>query len=437
VLQLVNTMSRRKEPFRPRQHPPADLRAAAQPVKVFTCGPSIYRRPHIGNYRTFLFEDVLVRYLEYLGYAVQRVINFTDVEDKTIREAVDQGQDVRSLTRKVEEQFYRETDLLRIRLPPFIPRSSTCVPQAVRIIRALLERGIAYWHGDDVFFDPLKFPGFGRLFGLDMSRWPRRKVRFRQDTYPGQQWNRGDFILWHGYREGDPVYWDTEIGRGRPSWNVQDPAIIVETLGPAIDIHCGGIDNLYRHHDYTIAVTESYTGQELAPYWLHGEHLTVGGRPMSKSRGNILYPQDVLAAPPGRDRLGEGRFGPHHLRFFLIYTHYRRRLSYTEARFRRAAAELDAFRSLAAELTRPASGAEGSGPSPKAGRLIDERIDRIPAEFELRMNDDLSAGAAFDRLHALLREIDARRQGAALSRPQAERLRRNLERVDAVLQVIF
>ncbi len=142
VLHLVNTMSRRKEPFRPRQHPPADLRAAAQPVKVFTCGPSIYRRPHIGNYRTFLFEDVLVRYLEYLGYAVQRVINFTDVEDKTIREAVDQGQDVRSLTRKVEEQFYRETDLLRIRLPPFIPRSSTCVPQAVRIILALLERGI-------------------------------------------------------------------------------------------------------------------------------------------------------------------------------------------------------------------------------------------------------------------------------------------------------
>ncbi len=472
MLELTNTMGRRREVFQPRQAGGAGDRPQ---VKIFTCGPSVYRRPHIGNYRTFLFEDVLVRYLEYLGYPVQRVINFTDVEDKTIREALQQGLDLKTLTGRVEEQFYRETETLRIRLPSFIPRSSTCVPQAVRIIQALLAKGVAYWHRGDVFFDPLRYPGFGRLFELDMRRWPRKKVRFRQDTYPGQQWNQGDFILWHGWREGDPVFWDTEIGRGRPSWNVQDPAMIIETLGETIDIHCGGIDNLWRHHDYNIAVMESFTGKELARYWLHGGHLFVRGRPMSKSRGNILYPEDLLVGP----------YRPRHLRFFLIGTHYRRRLSYTEARLRRSAERLEAFRSLAERLLSPASRAAApalrgasrwsgnsaparprSAPSgappaaaaekpssaspamtaspgsaaplsaaPAAGRTAERIIGRIGAEFQAGMDDDLNVDAAFERVANLLRQIDQARAGNPLGGEAADRLRLELARVDSVLRV--
>jgi len=145
-----------------------------------------------------------------------------------------------------------------------------------------------------------------------MSRWPKEKRRFKKDTYHGQRWNLGDFILWHGHKPGDQVFWDTEIGRGRPSWNIQDPAIVTEHLGYTIDIACGGIDNLYRHHDYNIAVIEAASGKEFARFWVHGEHLLVDGKKMSKSVGNIVYPQDLMTkACTGQ-----------HIRFYLLYGHH-------------------------------------------------------------------------------------------------------------------
>ncbi len=136
---------------------------------------------------------------------------------------------------------------------------------------------------------PLKFPGFGKLFGLDMSKWPKKKVRFHKDTYPGVQWNLGDFILWHGYKDGEKAYWDTGIGRGRPSWNIQDPAMVSRYFDETLSVYCGGIDNLYRHHDYTLAILESIRPYPMARFWLHCHHLLVNGRKMSKSRGNIYY----------------------------------------------------------------------------------------------------------------------------------------------------
>ncbi len=222
-LYLTNTLARKKERFRPFQ---------GRKVKMFTCGPSVYRRPHLGNYRTFLFEDVLVRYLGYLGYEVHRVINFTDVEDKSLAEAKEQGMTVEALTEPVADRFYRESALLRMKLPEEIPRSSTVVKEAVDLIETLVRKGYAYRHGQDIFFDPLKVKGFGKLFGLDMGRWPTERRRFRRDTYPGRRWNLGDFILWHGCSSGDSAaQWETRIGRGRPAWNIQDPAAIVKHLG--------------------------------------------------------------------------------------------------------------------------------------------------------------------------------------------------------------
>ena len=175
-LHLTNTLSRKKEPFRSRE---------AGTVKLFTCGPSTYSRAHVGNYRTFLYEDVLQRHLEYLGYHVERMIHFTDVEDKAIDEAQEQGIGLKDLTGPVEDRFFKEVDLLAIKLPEHIPRSSTSVDQAVHLIEILLDKGYAYRHGKDIFFDSLKFEGFGKLYGLDMSRWPEKKRRFRKDTYPG------------------------------------------------------------------------------------------------------------------------------------------------------------------------------------------------------------------------------------------------------------
>ena len=263
-------------------------------------------------------------------------------------------------------------DLLRLKLPDPIPRSSTSVDQAVKLIRVLLDKGFAYRHENNIFFDPLKFKGFGKLSRLDMSRWPKEKRRFRRDTYPGRRWNLGDFILWHGYREGDAVFWDTEIGRGRPSWNIQDPAMVTKHLGYTIDISCGGIDNLYRHHDYNIAVIEAASGEEFARYWIHGEHLLVNGKKMSKSLGNIIYPDDLVA---------NGKTGQH-LRFYLMYRHHRKRLNFTAASFQEASNMLDSLRAIVQEIVQPlpARGkATASGKDPSAWR---QRLPAILKPYE-------------------------------------------------------
>jgi cysteinyl-tRNA synthetase len=406
---LYNSMSRSKEVFRPRE----DRR-----VKVFTCGPSTYRRPHVGNYRTFLYEDVLVRYLEYKGYEVQRVINFTDVEDKMLEEAVQEGRRPQAIAAEVGRRFLRETSRLRVKLPAQIARASESVPQAVSLIQRLLDQGVAYWYRGNVFFDPLKVKDFGKLYRLDMTRWPKRKVRFKKDTYNGLRWNRGDFILWHGYNNGDLSVWDTAIGKGRPSWNIQDPAMITEHLGEQVDINCGGIDNIYRHHDYNIAIMEALSGKRYANYYLHGAHLYVDGKPMSKSRGNIVYLEELEAKG----------YRPYHVRFFLIYAHYRQRLNLTEARIDRAARQLDGLRSLVAELR--AGGGRGAGDL-RLARLL----ARLPEEFERGMDDDLNVGAAVNALSALLREI--RDSFHPLPPAAAERLEAELARIDGVLQVLL
>lgn len=407
-MRLHNTLSRTLEVFKPR---------TKGIVKVFTCGPSIYRRPHIGNYRTFLYEDILVRYLAYRGFRVERAIPLTDIEDKTISEARKKNQDILKLTGGIEKIFIREAKSLNMLFPDTPQRTSECVPTAVRIIEALMARGHAYRHGGDLFFDPLTFSGFGKLYGLDMSKWPNRKVRFRRDTYNGNRWNLGDFILWHGHRNDDLPCWDTAIGPGRPSWNIQDPSVIIRHLGEQIDINCGGIDNIYRHHDYNIAIMESYTGKEFARIYLHGAHLVVDGKTMSKSRGNILYPDDVCGY----------RGTAEDLRFFLIRTHYRKKLNFTREKYVASCREIDEFRSLARSLARIRS--QGT----RADARVDSIIRNLAIDFESAMDNDLDAGTAFDRIRMGLTELNAVR--SAVSREQSLELGRVLTKIDSVMGV--
>jgi cysteinyl-tRNA synthetase len=411
ALHLNNTLSKKKELFRSMEE---------GSVKIFTCGPSVYRRAHIGNYRTFLYEDLLHRYLEYLGYRVQRVMNFTDVEDKAIAEAKNHGITAQELTTPVEDRFLKEVRMLRIKIPE-IARSSTSVEQAVRLIRVLLDKGYAYRHDGDIFYDPLKFAGFGKLFGLDMSRWPKKKRRFRKDTYPGQRWNLGDFILWHGDKgEQDNPYWDTELGKGRPAWNVQDPAMVTKHLGYRIDIACGGADNLYRHHDYTIAVVEGVSGQPFASYWLHGEHVLVAGTKMSKSKGNILYPEDLL----------ERGLTPGDIRFSLIYTHYRKKLDLTDAYLEKATGKLAAFKEAAKRLTNLAT-EPGSSTEP-----AEQLVSGIESAFKDRMNDDLDVEGAFEGIYGILSRLLSLNPEGRLGFTTSSLLSEHLQRIDGVLQVL-
>ncbi len=376
-----------------------------------------------------MYEDLLVRYLEYLGFDVRRVINFTDVEDKTISEALDQGRTIREVTGEVADHFFAETRLLGIEIPKDVPRATTSVDAAVRIIEQLMADGYAYRHGEDIFFAPLKKKDFGKLFRLDMSRWPKKTVRFQKDTYNGRRWNLGDFVLWHGKEYGilEKVEgnFSTSLGKGRPSWNIQDPAMILKHLGPTVDINCGGIDNIYRHHDYNIAIMEAYSGETYANFYLHGEHLVVDGRSMSKSRGNILYPEDVLV----------GDIKPRHLRHFLFSTHYRTKLNYTEKRFHSTVRALENVRTKAAALVGDllSLGVDSPHEAPPVSAADGTSGIKILAAFEDAMNDDLSAARA---LSAVSDQLDEIGPAASASKREIEGIRAALTRIDSVLGVL-
>jgi len=405
VLNLFNSLGKRMEEFVP---------ANASVTNIFTCGPSVYQRPHIGNYRTFLFEDILVRYLEYCGFRVMRGMNFTDIEDKALVEARRRGTTLRRLTGENIGIFTKEAKQLRMKSPDFLPRASENVESAVEIIESLLRKGTAYRHGTNIYFDPLKFPRFGTLYGLDMRRWPKKKIRFHQDTYPGMRWNRGDFILWHGCRADDRVCWDTSLGSGWPAWSIQDPSMIAPLFDEPLSIYCGGIDNLVRHHDYSLAVLESIRPYPMAKYWLHCHHLYVDGEKMSKSLGNIVYV----------DRLTKKGFTAQEIRFFLIDGHYRRRMNYREDRFRESAEKLYALRDRGRGIAKKARGLSRSG-SETAGRL--------ETFFRAGMDDDLQVGKAIDSMSGLLAEKD----GIGLPREEASALLHSLRQIDRVLQVLF
>lgn len=412
MLKLYNSMSRAKEAFKPR---------SKTEVRVFTCGPSIYKRPHIGNYRTFLYEDVLIKFLEYSGFRVKRVINFTDVEDKSIKEAKELHKNVSEVVDDCSKFFFGETELLKIKLPSHIPASSTCVDSAVRLIKILLQKGIAYEFKGSIFFDPLKFKDFGKLFHLDMSNWPKKKKHFWKDNYDGNHWHLGDFILWHGYKEGAKPFWDTEIGKGRPSWHVQDPAIIHQHLGSTIDINCGGIDNIYRHHDYNIAIMESVTGQRFAHYYLHGEHLLVDGRTMSKSKGNVLYPDHIIS----------GDVIPEHLRFFLIYTPYRNKLNYTRRKFLKSVEYLNSIRDAVQILCSVGKKGETSGGE------INSLIMRIEAVFEEKLNDNLDVKGAIDSIYKILSDLLILQKRELLTEEDSKAIKSNIMRIDSVLGILL
>jgi cysteinyl-tRNA synthetase len=399
LLKLFNTLGKKVEVFRP---------VNKKVVTMFTCGPSVYQRAHIGNFRTFLFEDILVRYLEYSGCTVKRGMNLTDIEDKAIAEAQKQKTTVKRLTEKNIREFLDEMKLLRMKIPDYLPRASECVNEAVDIIDRLLGLKIAYRHRGNVYFDPLKFPGFGKLYGLDMSKWPSKKRRFHKDTYPGMRWNLGDFVLWHGFEDGDKYNWNTEIGRGRPAWNIQDPSMIAKYFSETLSIYCGGIDNLFRHHDYILAILESVRAYPMSRFWLHCNHLYVNGQKMSKSKGNILY-SDTL------QKLG---LGMDEIRFFLIYGHYRERMSYSERQLNMVIDKLRSLRSIAKNNKADFSG---------------EPVQSLRKTFTGHMDDDLNVKEAFDGLYGILSDI----KFAGLKPGEAAGITETLKEIDEVFRVFF
>jgi len=415
-MKIFNTMGRKVEEFHP---------VNPNEVTIFTCGPSVYQRAHIGNFRTFLFEDIVVRYLEYAGCKVKRGMNYTDVEDKAVKEAYAKHVSVAELTAVNIKEFQREMKMLGMKMPDYFPRASENTANSVSIIEALLEKGIAYRHERNIYFDPLKFPGFGKLYGLDMKKWPKLKRRFHLDTYPGMRWNRGDFILWHGCGPGERACWETPVGNGRPSWNVQDQSMILPYFHETLSIYMGGIDNLIRHHDYIIAVLESVRPYPVARYWLHCHHLYVNGKKMSKSLGNIVYTGDVLKAG----------FSLQELRFFLICNHYRERVNYTEKNMAQAAAVLKDTRSLIGRIKN--AGRKGKPANKIASQDQAETgiAGDLKRAFGAGMENDLNVREAFDGLRSVL--VKAAGFSSTSGRHESGPAMETLGKIDLVLGVLF
>jgi len=405
MLRLFNTLGKRIQTFKP---------VNKKVVNIFTCGPSVYQRSHIGNFRTFLFEDILARYLEYSGYTVYRGMNLTDIEDKALQEAEKKRKTVQQLTEENIKTFMCEMRFLRMKIPDYLPRASECVQEAAEIIQRLLKRRLAYWHKDNVYFDPLQFPGFGKLYGLDLSRWPRKRRRFHKDTYPGMRWNLGDFIIWHGYKQGDKYFWMTDLGKGRPSWNIQDPSVIAKHFQETLSIYCGGIDNLFRHHDYTRAILESIRPYPMAKFWLHCNHLYVYGQKMSKSKGHILYTEDLIKQACTAQEI----------RFFLIYGKYRERMNYSPELMGTAIDKLRMFKRIMRNIKKKAD----------SSKACKGRISRtLEKTFVEHMDYDLAVKDAFDGLLRIIKDIDVER----LNPYAASGIMSTLREIDEVLDVGF
>jgi cysteinyl-tRNA synthetase len=302
---------------------------------------------------------------------------------------------------------------LKMKIPDYLPKASESIQEAVEIIESLLKLGTAYWHKRNVYFDPLKFPAFGKLYGLDMSGWPSKRKRFHKDTYPGIQWNMGDFILWHGYIKGKSYYCDTRIGKGRPSWNIQDPGMISKHFNETLSVYCGGIDNLFRHHDYTKAILESVRPYPMAKYWLHCQHLYVNGQKMSKSKGNILYTDSL-------QRLG---YTMAEIRFFLIYGHYRERINYSEKQMGMVIEKLRSLKIIIKKIQYKA----GIKPDLNSNAVKSLNI------FSKNMDNDLNVKRAFDGLYTILSSVHV----DTLKPAEAAGIITTLRDIDEVFKVIF
>src|SRR5215213_6951842 len=294
---LFNTMTRSVEPFVP---------ADGETVHIYSCGPTVYNPAHLGNFRTFLFTDLLRRTLRLRGWKVRQVMNLTDVDDKIIRRAGEQGKTIREVTEPITKIFHEDREYLRIERAEVYPKATDFIPQMIALVTRLIEQGVAYQADDkSVYFAIDRFPGYGKLSRLD-TREVRAGARVAQDDYSKE--NAQDFALWKSVKPEDEAAgaaWDSPWGRGRPGWHLECSAMAIDLLGETLDIHCGGIDLIFPHHEDEIAQSEAATGLPFVGTWLHCDHLRLGGAKMAKSTGNISRVVELL----------EGGVSPRALRY--------------------------------------------------------------------------------------------------------------------------
>jgi cysteinyl-tRNA synthetase len=408
-IQFWNTLSRKLETFEPRP---------GQPVSLYTCGPTVYAHAHIGNFRAYIFEDLLQRHLELRGHAVRRVMNLTDVDDKTIRGANAAGIPLAEYTKPFKQAFFEDLKTLRIKEADFYPAATDPenISQMIDMIRKLMESGHAYQAEDrSVYFRLSTFPRYGRLAHIDPEDL-RPSGRIQNDEYEKE--SIGDFALWKAWDEKDGgVAWDSPWGKGRPGWHIECSAMATRLLGPEIDIHCGGVDNIFPHHEAEIAQSECCTGKTFVRYWLHCSHLMVDGQKMAKSLGNFYTLRDLLA------RGYSGR----EVRYALLCVDYRLPLNFKLEGLegaRSALQRLDAWVERLQSVAASGKQGEESQPEWMPGGAFEEALDR-----------DLNISEALAVVFQTVRETNKAYDAGILSANTAKELLAWWDRVNSVLQV--
>jgi cysteinyl-tRNA synthetase len=385
-------------------------------VRVYSCGPTVYGPAHIGNFRSFLFADLLVRHLRWRGHVVRWVMNITDIDDKIIRGAAAAGTGIDALADRYLEGFLADADVLRMTRPDVLPRATEHIDEMAALIATLLERGHAYRTDDgSIFFRIASWPAYGRLARLDPEQL-RVGERVEADEYAKDDVR--DFALWKGPKPGEPS-WSTAIGDGRPGWHIECSAMSMAHLGPSFDIHTGGIDLIFPHHEDEIAQSEAATGEPFVGTWLHCAHLQSSGTKMAKSTGNIARPGDLF----------EAGVSPRALRYALLAVHYRASLSHSDESLGAAAAALARLDALVAAL----AGYREEGPDdPSLPTLLTDGR----AAFGTALDDDLNISEALAALFDLVRELNRRIDGRQLSTDDAGRALALLHDLDQVLGVL-
>jgi cysteinyl-tRNA synthetase len=407
-IRFFNTLTRRKEPFIPIEE---------GKVGIYTCGPTVYDYAHIGNFRAFLFEDLLKRWLEYRGFNVTHVMNLTDVDDKTIRGSKTQHIPLEQYTEHYVNAFFVDIKALNIKLADHYPKATCHIPEMVTLVKKLIQNGYAYKSEDgSIYYAIGKFKNYGKLSHIKVAKL-QAGARVKTDEYTKE--DAQDFALWKAWtpEDGD-VFWETDLGKGRPGWHIECSAMSMRYLGETFDIHCGGIDNMFPHHENEIAQSEGATGKKFVNYWLHNEHLLVEGRKMAKKCGNFYTLRDLL---------GKG-YDPIIIRYLLLSTHYRSQFNFTFEALNAAAAAVDRLRNFVRRL----QDTQGEG----SGGKVAELLRGVQLAFGGAMDDDLNVSVALGALFDFVREVNALLDAGAVSRSEADSVVALMKGFDDVLGVI-
>lgn len=407
-LKLYNTLGRKKQVFKPIKK---------GEVGMYSCGPTVYNYAHIGNFRAYMCSDILKRYLKYKGYNVKHVMNITDVDDKTIRDSSRQGISLKKFTETYTRAFFEDTKQLNIGDADYYPKATECIGEMIALIKILINKGIAY-KGEDgsVYYSVSKFDGYGKLSKIKLKKL-KSGARVKQDEYEKEQVN--DFALWKAYaKEDGDVFWETDIGKGRPGWHIECSAMSMKYLGESFDIHTGGVDLIFPHHENEIAQSEGANEKPFVKYWFHNEYIMVDGKKMSKSLGNFFTLRDLLAKG----------YDPRAIRFVLLSSHYRQQLNFTLGSIDSAKKTIERIDDFILKLNSIKNEKENDG--------VDKLIGKAKTEFEKSMDDDLNISQALASIFDFMKEINKLIQENELGEHNAKEIIKTMCGFDSVFGVL-